>query len=86
MIFGRYGHKNLAGEFSFSENDLKLVRPRNISLKQFELISFSLLISSEKVFQSFIEVNSDLNMGASMCIDLSRFYTELYINRLYIIS
>ena len=69
MIPDRYGHKNLAGEFSFSGNDLKLLRPRNISLKQFELISFGLLISSEKVFQSFIEVNSDLNMGASMYLD-----------------
>ena len=86
MIPDRYGHKNLAGEFSFSGNDLKLLKPRNISLKQFELISFGLLISSEKVFQSFIEVNSDLNMGASMYLDLSRLYTELYINRLYIIS
>ena len=66
----RYGHKILAGEFYLRGNYHKLERSRNISLKQFELINFDVLISPEEVFESFVEVNSDLNMSASMYLAL----------------
>ena len=49
---------------------LELVRSRKISLKQFELINFDVLISPEEVFESFVEVNSDLTMSTSMYLVL----------------
>ena len=70
MISDRYGHKMLAGEFHFHGNYLKLVRSRNIALKQFELINFDALISPEEVLQSFIEVKNDLTMSPSMYLAL----------------
>ena len=70
VISDRYGNKMLAGEFHFHGNYLKLVRSRNIALKQFELISFDALISPEEVLESFIEVKSDLNMSPSMNLAL----------------
>ena len=70
VISDRYGHKMLAGEFHFHGNYLKLVRSRNIALKQFELINFDALISPEEVLQSFIEVKNDLTMSPSMYLAL----------------
>ena len=49
---------------------LGLVRSRKISLKQFELINFDVLISPEEVFESFVEVNSDLTMSTNMYLAL----------------
>ena len=49
---------------------LELVRSRKISLKQFELINFDVLISPEEVFEWFVEVNSDLTMSTSMYLAL----------------
>ena len=36
---------------------------KNISLKQLELINFDVSISPGEVFESFLEVNSDLNIS-----------------------
>ena len=66
----RYGHKILAGKFHFCVNYLKLVRSRNISLKQFELISFDVLVSPEEVFESFVEVDSGLTVSTNMYLAL----------------
>ena len=60
----------LAGEFHIHGNYLKLVRSRNIALKQFELINFDALISPEEVLESFIEVKNDLTMSPSMYLAL----------------
>ena len=51
MMSDSYGHKILAGEFYFCGNYLRLVRSRNISLQQFELINFDVLILPEEVFE-----------------------------------
>ena len=56
MISDKYEQKILAGEFYFNGNYLKLGRSRNISLKQFELINFDVLITSEEVFESLTVV------------------------------
>ena len=66
MMSDTYGHKILAGEFYFCGNYLRLVRSRNISLQQFELINFDVLILPEEVFESYVEVNRDLIMSRSM--------------------
>ena len=70
VMYDRNGHKILAGKFHFHGNYLKLVRQRNIQLKQFELISFDALISPEEVFESFIEVNSDLTINLRLYLAL----------------
>ena len=56
MMSDKYGQKILAGEFYSNGNYLKLGRSRNISLKQFELINFDVLITSEEVFESLTVV------------------------------
>ena len=66
VMSDRYGHKILTGEFYFRGDYLKLVRSRNTSLRQSELINLETLISLREVFESFAEVNSDIVMSTSM--------------------
>ena len=53
----------MKGELYFRGNYLQLVRSKKISNKQFKVIENDVIISSEEVFETYIDVQKDLTMA-----------------------
>ena len=53
----------MEGELYFRENYLQLVKSKKISNKQFKIIEKDVIISTEEVFETFIDVQEDLTMA-----------------------
>ena len=65
-----YGHNIIEGELYFRGNYLQLVRSKKISNKQFKIIEKDVIISSEEVFETFIDVQEDLTMAVNYYLGL----------------
>ena len=65
-----YGHNVMEGELYFRRNYLQLVRSKKISNKQFKIIEEDVIISSEEVFETFIDVQEDLTMAVDYYLAL----------------
>ena len=58
-----YGHRISKGELHLRGNYLKEVRSKNMLGKKFEILNYEVLMPSDEVFETFVEVADDLTMS-----------------------
>ena len=54
-------------------NYLKMVRSKNISTKQFQIIDFDVTVPPDETFKTFVKVLSDLVMSTKCYLALCEF-------------
>lgn len=65
-----YGHEVLKRELHSRGSYLKMVRSKNITRKQFQIISLGTNIPPDKLFKTFIEVADDFTKSTKGCLGL----------------
>ena len=65
-----YGQGISKGGLFFRGNYLKVVRPKNMPWKKFEILNYEVLIPPEELFETFVEVADHLTMSCRSYLTL----------------
>ena len=70
VMSGMYGQGISKGGLFFRGNYLKVVRPKNMPWKKFEILNYEVLIPPEELFETFVEIADHLTMSCRSYLTL----------------
>ena len=65
-LFDTFGHVILTRGRYFRGHYLKLVRSRNISMKQLESLYNAIYLSTDEIYDTYVDINSNLQLDINI--------------------